>query len=310
MSFSSNSYALGCLYTLIGGACYALGGTCGQYLFIHNNMDANWLVPARTFFSGLILLIFDFLVLKHNIFAVMKNRRSIISILFFGMFATACSQWGFYKSIQYSNAAVSTVLAFMSTIFVLLLEIFIHRHRPLFFEIISVFLVILGTFFIVTHGDLSSFALSPIAFAWSILGAAAYGVYMVQPVTLMQKYSLLSVVGWGLIIGGIFLTSILQPWQYQDIIYNFDLLLFMLGVIVIGTICAFSFFLAGVRIVGSIAASVISAIDPVVSACVCVFALNVNLVWQDFLGMFIVIFAIFIMSFAKYQRKNNKTQQS
>lgn len=302
---SSKIYALGCLYTIIGGVCYALGGTCGQYLFMHNNMESHYLVPVRTLLSGILMLVFDSLILHHKVFAVLNRSRSFFSILFFGVFATAGSQMGFYCAIQYSNAPVATVLAYMSAVFVLFLEIILHHHRPLLFEVISVLLVIFGTFIICTHGDLSGFVISPEAFLWSMAGAFAYAVYTVQPVRLLQKYSLLSVVGWGLVIAGIFLTVTLQPWQYTRIIYNRDFYLFLSGVILVGTICSFSFFLAGVKIVGGVTASVFSAVDPVVSVLVSVLALNVKLVWQDFLGMIIVILAIFIMSVAKRLRHNS-----
>lgn len=166
-------------------------------------------------------------------------------------------------------------------------------------EILSVSMVLLGTFFIATHGDLSKLEMSPKAILWSLIGSFAYGVYTVQPTSLLKKYSLFSIIGWGLIIGGIFLTLVMKPWRFQEIIYDSDLLLYMLGVSVVGTVIAFTTYLAGVKIVGGVVASVLSAVDPIVAALVCVYALNIDLVWQDYLGMFIVLSAIIVMSLAK-----------
>lgn len=46
----------GSVCTMIGACCFAIGGSCGQYLFEHNNLTAEFLVPIRLFISGFILI--------------------------------------------------------------------------------------------------------------------------------------------------------------------------------------------------------------------------------------------------------------
>lgn len=306
MQISTRQYVLGCIFVIIGGICYALGGTCGQYLFMHNNMVSEWLVPVRMLVSGIVLLITDKFVLKHEICKCLTGRRHLMDMAVFAFIGTAFSQFGFYTSIQYANAAFATVLSYASVLFVLIYELTHHKRLPYIAEIISVVLVLIGTFLMCTHGDFSSLIVDPRALFWSIVSASAYALYTVKPARLLRDCSLLSVVGWGLVIAGGFLSIIFRPWNVANIVYDFNLLAFMSGVIVIGTILSFTFFLGGVKIVGGVIGSVLSAIDPVVSCLVCLYALGINLVWQDFLGMTIVVLSIFILALSKKSRQQAK----
>ena len=41
------SEMIGILITIIGGICWGLSGTCGQFLFNHKGITSKWLVPGR-----------------------------------------------------------------------------------------------------------------------------------------------------------------------------------------------------------------------------------------------------------------------
>lgn len=52
------SMLTGYVLAISGGIFWAVGGSCGQYLFQHNQMTSNWLVPIRLTVAGILLLTF------------------------------------------------------------------------------------------------------------------------------------------------------------------------------------------------------------------------------------------------------------
>ena len=59
---SKNSEQIqGALLTLLGGTCWGLSGSVGQYLFESEGMDSRWLVPVRLGLAGILLLGWCFL---------------------------------------------------------------------------------------------------------------------------------------------------------------------------------------------------------------------------------------------------------
>ncbi|MBR1613283.1 MAG: DMT family transporter [Succinivibrio sp.] len=136
-------FIIGCMFALLGGAAYAVGGSCGQALYLYNGMEAGWLVPVRMLISGFLMLSFCSLK-KQNIFSPFKRRHYLIDLIIFALIGTTLSQLGFYASVQYSNVAFATVFAYASAVFVLIYEAFHYKRLPYKEEVASIILVIFG----------------------------------------------------------------------------------------------------------------------------------------------------------------------
>lgn len=70
----------GIALTLLGGICWGVSGSIGQYLFDVEGMDSRWLVPIRLGLAGIILLIYSFLKYKNQVLAPWKNRHERIEL--------------------------------------------------------------------------------------------------------------------------------------------------------------------------------------------------------------------------------------
>lgn len=240
---------------------------------------------------------------KEKIFAPFTRRHYLVDLIIFSLVGTLLSQLGFYASVQYANVAFATVFAYAATVFVLVYEVYHFKRKPFPEEVISVLLVVAGIFLMCTHGDFSALAVPAAAFLCSFAGAFGWACYTVQPVRLLNRYPLFLVIGWGQLIAGMVLTAVFRPWHYDGIIYNSDLLLYMSGVIIIGTIVSFSAFLYGVKLVGGVVSNVLCAIEPVISVFICMYALDIKLVGYDIAGMAVVVSAIVILSVFKGRRQ-------
>ena len=301
MNGLKKSMALGYILAVSGGIFWAVGGSCGQYLFQHNSMTSNWLVPVRLTVSGILLLCFA-LLRGQDIFAVWKNRQDIFDILLFGLLGSALCQYGYYTSIQYSNVALATVLAYMSPAMILVYTVIKEKRLPHLYETICVLLVLAGAFTCTTHLNPKSLAVTPQALFWGLISAASFVVYTMQPRRLLQKFDLVMIIGWGMLIGGIALILLFQPWTIT-VVVNSTLFINMAVVILFGTVFSFCFYQAGVTIVGSITGSILSSVEPVASMVISVLFLNVALTALDFAGFLLILASIPIIALGD---KNHK----
>ncbi len=297
-----STHNLGIIAVFIGACCWALGGASGQYLFINNNMTSDWLVPVRLFCAGIIML--TFAVLRgHNIFEALKKPRDIIDIIIFAIIGNAGTQYGYYTCIEYSNVAFATFLAYTTPVIVLFFTVIKELRLPKFKELLSIILVLIGTFFISTHCSLDSMSVSPQALNWGLFGALCYAVYMVQPVRMLKEFPIVTIVGWGMLLGSVPLAIMFTPWVNNQIIVDPMLYIMMAGVIGIGTIIAFSVFEVGIHIIGPVKASILSAIEPVFSVLICLIGFGMPIVGWDILGLVFILAAVFVVTIKKTNLK-------
>ncbi len=285
----SKGRTLGCCLTILGGLFWAVGGVCGQTVFAMG-VTSSFLVPLRLTVSGLILLAVARLS-GHDLFAVWKTRRDALELLVFGVFGSAVCQYGYYTSIEYSNAAFATVLSYTSPVLILAWTVLRARRAPRLYELASVVLVLLGAVVCATHGRLGSLSVSPAALVWGLIGAAGFAFYTVSPQRLLQRHDLPTVVGWGMLIGGVLVGALCRPWA-ETVAFSWALCARMAVVIVFGTVLSFSCFQAGVRIVGSLAGSVLSSVEPVASVILSALFLKVRFTPVDLVGFAMILVTI------------------
>ena len=301
------SMLTGYVLAISGGIFWAVGGSCGQYLFQHNQMTSDWLVPIRLTAAGILLLTFA-TVRQQNIFEIWTSKQNIVDILVFGLIGSALCQYSYYTSIQYSNVALATVLAYTSPIMILFYTVVKEKRPPKLYETVCVLLVMAGAFVCSTHLNIGSLVIHPLALIWGLLSAATFVVYTIQPQRLLRQLDLMVVIGWGMLLGGIALMVLFQPWQI-DVTVNSTLLFCMAIIVVLGTVCSFCFYQAGVGIVGSITGNILSSVEPVASMIISVLFLNVPLTGLDFLGFALILICIPIMALGNGKELRKKMER-
>lgn len=281
---------IGYTFALIGGACWALSGVCGQYLFQYHQITSEWLVPTRLMWAGVLLILLCRLR-GLKLTAPWKNKSDIRDMILFAIFGTALCQYSYFSAVAYSDAATATFISYTSPIFIILYTIIGSRKRPTKYELMSVGLVITGVFIIATHGNIHSLHLSGQSLFWGIVSAASFGVYSVQPQRLMKKFDTLLVSGWGMVVGGAILLLLFQPWQLNGV-NNIEGYIATAVIILFGTILSYAFYLEGVKRIGATQGSLLSSIEPVVATVLAIVWLNESFEWIDLLGFSIILMTV------------------
>ena len=305
MKEQKNRQALGVVLTLTGGCLWGLCGSCGQFLFQYKKVTSDWLVPIRLTSAGLLILLYLAVRQRKKVLAVWKEREGRRDILVFSIFGMMLCQYSYFTTIQYSNAGTATVLQYTGPALILLYLCFRNRKKPKRYELIALFCSIFGTFILATHGNLSELAIPAKALLWGITSAVTLVVYTLQPAGLMKKYSTLLTLGWGMLIGGLVLMLLMNPWRLHPLVDGQTIL--ALGFIVLfGTIFAFDFYLTGVKLVGASSASMLACIEPVAATVFSVAWLKVEFQSIDFIGFVFVISTVFIISLNQMREETGR----
>ena len=295
----------GMLSTFVGGTLWGINGVMGNYLFLNKNVTTPWLIPYRLILAGFLLLGYLYYKKGSKIFDVLKNPKDLFQIVLFGFIGMLGTQYTYFSAIQFSNAAIATVLTYFGPTLVLIYMCLREKRKPLKYEIVSICLSSFGVFLLATHGDITSLQISFKALVWGILSALSVVFYTVQPESLLKKYGASIVVAWGMMIGGIFITFVTKPWNIS-VTFDFVTFLVLMLIIVFGTIIAFILYLTGVNIIGPTKASIIACIEPVAATICAILFLGVSFGFLDLIGFICIISTIFIVAYFDKKAKVKK----
>lgn len=280
----------------VGSAiCWGVSGTFAQFLFEKRAVDPEWLVTARMLSAGSLLLIYRYLRGDRELFRIWGTRATALRLIAFGIFGMLGVQYTYFAAIQASNAATATVLQYLGPVFIAAYYAWARRQIPRPLEGLAIALAVAGTFLLVTHGSTSSLAISGAALFWGLTSALALSFYSIQPVSLLTNYSPSSVVGWGMLIGGVALSFIHPPWRYSG---QWDGEAFFSAgfIILFGSLLAFYAYLTAVRWIGATTASLLACAEPLSAALVAVVWLGVSFGVYDWVGTAFIIGTILILS--------------
>jgi drug/metabolite transporter (DMT)-like permease len=291
----------GIILAITGAMLWGISGTVAQYLFKQQGFSPEWLVVVRLLVSGAILLLYVFINDKQNIWKIWRTKHDGLNLIFFGILGMVGVQYTYFAAIKHGNAATATILQYLSPIIITCYLAIRTKKIPALQEIIAIGLAMLGTFFIITKGNIHSISISKLALFWGIASAFAAAFYTVQPRSLLTKWGSILVVGWGMLIGGIAFSFIHPPW---DCIGKWSItsILAISFVVLFGTLIAFTCFLESLKYIKPTESSVLSAAEPLSAALLSVIWLHEQLGIAQWLGTACIIVTIIILSRAKNTR--------
>ena len=288
----------GTLMTLIAGIALGLSGACGQYLLAHG-FTAIGLTTIRLVFSGAVLLLLAYLADQEKVKAFLRDRSSYLPLLLFAFLGLLMTQ------LTYLEAIDATVFQYLCPIGVLAYSCVKDRVAPTVSEIFSMVLAIAGTFLIATHGQLNQLAITPKGLVWGLVSAFAYALYIILPIQLIQKWGSMLVIGIGMLIPGL----VMIPFTGRRLFhgqYSMDNLMGLVGLVVIGTIFAYTIFLKGTSLIGAVKGSLLAAMEPISAVFFSFIIMDEHFFAIDFIGMAMILLAVLLISLKDFMIQKEK----
>ena len=176
----------GTLFIVTGTILWGASGVLSQHLFVDKIISAEWLVTVRLILSGITLLSIDAILNKGDIFSIWHTKDKF-PLICFGIFGMLGVQYTYFGTIIHSNAATATILQYLMPIVIVFYLLFTTHRLPSFKELFSIFLAMVGTFFLVTKGNFSTLTISLEALIWGLVCACFAAFYTLQPRTIIKN---------------------------------------------------------------------------------------------------------------------------
>ena len=285
----------GIVCTLTGGICWGFSGACGQYLFQNYTIDAFWLTAMRMLCSGTVLLFFLLLRQPASLKPIWHHKKDVRQLFLFALIGLLSCQVTYLKAIEYTNAGTATVLQYLGPLLIMLYACCKSRRMPSPKEAIAIFLALLGTFLLATHGNIEHLVISTQGLFWGLCAAIGLFFYTLLPTGIIATYGSKVVTGYGMFLGGLCLSLVLRLWAIPiplDLKGYFALF----AIIIIGTLAAFTLYLQGVQDIGAVKASMIASVEPVAATIFSALWLHSTFSLLDFVGFLCIITTVFLLA--------------
>ena len=286
--------AKGTILTLVAGIAWGLSGTSGQYLMTHG-FPVLVLTNIRLLIAGLLLVLYMLLTNRRKLVEMLKDQKVMMSLTLFALLGLLLNQFAYLKSIYESNAGTATVLQYVCPVGILAYTCLKDCVAPTVTEVLSMILAVGGTFLIATHGQFNQLSVTPAGLFWGLFAAFTYALYILIPIQLIKMWGSISVIGVGMMLAGIVLTpfSGISHFHWQ---LSMEVYLALAGIILVGTIIAYTLFLKGTSLVGPVKSSLLAAVEPISSVFFAFLIMHEQFYFLDFVGMFMILSAVALIS--------------
>ena len=295
------SQKFGIMLVLISGIMWGFSGVLGQYIFLNSTMNSVQLSIIRQFVSGIILLTISVIKKDKKLFSVWKSGKRICSFLFFSFTGILGLQLTYFLAIEYSNAATGTIIQFTYIIMILVYTAIVLHNKPKSYETVAVLCAFCGIFLIATHGQLNSLAVSKESLIWGLSSAVCFTIYCLYPQKLYDDFGLINVIGWGSVLSSILLAVTTGTYRLPEVPAN--IILLSVAVAIIGSLFPFVLYGMGIRILGSVKASLFVTVEPVTSAVLTWLCFKTKFVLPDIVGFVLILGAIEVVSVITFRVK-------
>lgn len=296
----------GLLLVIIGASLWGIGGTVSQKLFQQFSIEAGWLVSTRLCIAGILLLLIQFTFKnKSQILQVWKNKGTAIHLVIFGLFGMLAVQYTYMASIQHGNAAVATLLQYLSPVFIMLYLLIRRKTTFAAIDLLMIALALMGCFLLLTNGSISTLSVSNTAIFWGILSGVSAAFYTLYGAYLLKQFDSLVIVGWAMIIGGAGFSFIHPPWKIDVSLLTGEVLFYLAFVILFGTMIAFWFYIESMQSLSPKETSLFGSLEPLLAVLTTVFWLHELFGLFQWFGTVCIIVLVLFLSLNK---KNSQTK--
>ncbi|WBW50088.1 DMT family transporter [Peptoniphilus equinus] len=279
--------------SVIGCISWAFSGICGEVL-MNAGIPPRLIVSVRLLLSGVVLLFISSFQ-SNDAVNLLKNKKDLLRVLAFGLGGVFTSQFGYIHAIYYTNAPTATILQFLSSAMLVAVVCLLEKRLPKFIEVSAVILAIFGITVLTTHLNLHTLIIDPSGLFWGFFSAFGVVGYVMLPSQLFLSYNKLSVIGLAMLLAGLLSLPILRPWKLSFTTTP-SLLPAWIGIVLIGTIVAYTFFIIGAAILGPTTSGLISGLEAVASVLFSVLLLGASFHPLDLAGMGLVLVSILLLS--------------
>lgn len=288
----------GIIFIISGSMLWGATGPLMEWLLTHTPLTVSFMLTIRLAVAGILLLTY-LLLTKQDIFSIWKQKIWGRQLIIFGIAGMLGVQFAFVAAINESDAVLATLLQFLAPIFVVAYISISLKKWPPRYQVFGIIGTLIGLFLLLTNASLDTLLISNKALLWGVAVGLTFAFYTLYPARLMKEWSVLLVVGWGMLTGGVTLGLISRVWQSNQWLVFTDLKItgLMAALIFFGTI-AFLLFLSSMKYISAVETSILSSIEPLTAMFISVIVFGTSLGMWQLVGVFIMLVCVTWLSIA------------
>ncbi|MBS4174765.1 DMT family transporter [Bacillus sp. FJAT-49736] len=300
---------VGLLMIISGATLWGISGPMIQWLFQNSDLTSNNFLTIRLMLAGTLTLSLLFLTNK-NIFGIWKHPRHWIQLIIFGVLGMLGAQYAFIETIHVSNAVTAVLFQFLGPILITIYVAMQTKKIPTVMQLLAVIAALGGTFFLITNGSIENVVLSKKAIILGLMTTLGFTFYTLHPVSLIKEWGTVVIIGWGMLIGGIALIIYKQEFSIVHLAQSLTVntLSIMLLVIISGTV-SFILYIGSLKYLSATETSLLSSIEPLVTAIVSILWLNESFGAYQLLGGIFILSAVTFLSMPNTLKEKNITTE-
>lgn len=258
-----NKRLLGFILVISGCFFWGIGGTTSQKLFQSESIEVGWLVVARLLISGVLLLLMQaFFKEKAQIVTIWQEKATATRLIIFSIVGMLAVQYTYMESINLGNAAVATLLQYLAPVMIIVYTVLRKQASFTKRDAITVTLALSGSFLLLTNGSLAALAVPFPAIVWGLLSGVTLAFYTLYAIPLLARFDSLVVVGWAMIVAGVIMSFFHAPWDVDTSTWTWATIIYLIIVIIFGTMLAFWFYIESLQSLKPKEASLLGNIEP------------------------------------------------
>ncbi|MDI1256416.1 MAG: DMT family transporter [Flavobacterium sp.] len=296
---TKNETIKGVFLVSLGATSYGMLATFVKLAYAAKGITGLPFTPAEVISSQFILGIIAILLInafqkaKNSEIARKASRKNITQLMIAGT-STGLTSIFYYMAVKFIPVSIGIVLLMQTVWMGVLLEMFLEKKAPSLAKIIAVIIVLFGTV-LATNLINNNATLDWRGIVLGLLAAASftttmYGANSVAKEISSAQRSLYMLLGGAVIVLIFALATQHTPINY-DIFYKWGILVALFGTIIPPMLLNAGFPLTGIGL-----GSIVSSLELPVSVTMAYFLLNEEVILLQWIGIFLIIFAIVIMN--------------
>ncbi|QOR67859.1 EamA family transporter [Cytobacillus suaedae] len=294
------------LFILIGAVLWGVIGIFVTTLYEHG-FSPTQVVTIRAISAALFLVLYTLIknrqLLKIHIYdSKYFIGTGIVSIVFFN--------WCLFSAIQETSISIAAILLYTAPAFVTVLSRVIFKESFTAKKITALFITLIGCALVIGVVPNNNGAIS---FYGLILGLGSgffYALYSIFGKFALRKYDSLTVSVYTFIFAAIAITPFSGLRSILPLFVNGKVWLSILGLGFLSTMLAYILYTKGLQYVETSRASILATVEPVVAALLSFIIYQEQLLLWQYIGIFLVIFAVIIVQESKTKTIENKLTRS
>ncbi|ANZ57780.1 transporter [Fructilactobacillus lindneri] len=290
-----NKTYLGVILAISGALMWGIQGPVSQFLFQDKSFSTEWLMGIKMSIAGILILLFTKFVQKNSLITIWKQKTAWLRLLCYAVFGLAGVQYFFLLTVRASNSATATIMQSLGTVMIVILTALIYHQLPSKPQGIAVLVALVGTWLLVTKGDLTTIAIGPRAFGLGLTVALAGALQTMLPVKLIKKFSTFVVVGWAMVIGGLIFTCIHPFWMNAPHL-SLAGIFGVAFIVIFGTMLSFLCFTSSLHYISPTTAGLLDTFEPLSATIGTVVFFNTSFNIYEIIGGILVLSTVFILA--------------